>query len=106
VTVSQAIAHDAGSPETFKFVEIEVVKVVNPMRHPVRFEVFYEVGDAKELLGTFSLFPADNPGKFIVPTQGKLKSEGKLILSFILPEDAAKDDELRIDVKALKLKEN
>jgi hypothetical protein len=106
-SISQPIGRDHPSPQNYKFVEIEVVKVTNPKMHPVTFEVHYENAEREKIfLGTFSLFPSDTPGTFIVPAQGKLRSEGKLILSLVLPDDIGKDDELRVAVKKLRLKEN
>src|SRR4051794_16687395 len=56
-----------------KFVEVQVAEVVNPANAGLTFEVDFEPAGALRLrLGTFSLFPANNPGTFIVPTQGKV----------------------------------
>jgi hypothetical protein len=103
--VSQPISRDLRSPQNYAFVEVEVAKVMNPKQYPVRFEVRYDPGDGSIFFGTFSLFPADNPGTFLVPTQGKLTNTGKLTLSLILPEDTPKDAELEIIVRPLRLKE-
>lgn len=106
-TISQPMGRDLPSPKNYKFVQIEVVKAVNPKLHPVRFEVHYETADREKiLLGTFSLFPADNPGKFIVSTQGKLKGNGSLILSLVLPENIDENDTLQVSVMKIKLNEN
>ena len=102
--VSQPVVAD--SPEKYKFVEVEVVKVVNPKLHPITFEVHYEsTGRERVFLGTFSLFPADNPGKFIVATQGKVKGKGNLILSLVVPKESQDDDRLRVSTKRMKLRE-
>ncbi len=105
-TVYQPMDRDLTSPQNYKFVEVEVAKVTNPKLHPLRFEVYYETADEKTFLGTFSLFPSDNSGTFIVPTKGKLKNEGRLILSIVLPEDTERDDDLEVIVKAPRLKES
>lgn len=105
-THSQPIERGIVEPEKYKFVEVEILKATNPKLHPVTFEVHYETANREKIfLGTFSLFPSDNPGKFIVPTQGKLRAEGNLILSLILPEDSAGDDKLQIAVKKMALRE-
>ncbi|MFN0139447.1 MAG: hypothetical protein ACKVQW_05095 [Pyrinomonadaceae bacterium] len=105
-THSEPVEGGISEPEKYKFVEVEVVKAINPNLHAIAFEVHYETADRKKIfLGTFSLFPSDNPGKFIVPTQGKLKAEGNLILSLILSEDSAGDDKLQIAVKKMALRE-
>lgn len=101
-SVSQPLSRDMPSPERYKFVEVEVVKVVNPNDHPIAFEVHYDTGNGEKIfLGTFSLYPSENPGRFIVPTHGKLKNEGRLILSLSIPEDAEKDDKIEITVKEM-----
>jgi hypothetical protein len=73
------------APASFTHVQVEVKGVQNPGMHPVSFDVFFRPdGQDKFMLGTFSLYPANNPGKFIVPTQGKIKGDGVLILSLRL----------------------
>ena len=105
-SVSQPLSRDMRSPERYKFVQVEVVKVVNPNDHPISFEVHYDIGDGDRLfLGTFALYPSDNPGRFIVPTHGKLKNEGRLILSLVLPENVEKDDKLEIAVREMTFRE-
>ena len=104
-TAHQALPSDLRSPQDYKFVEVVVVEVVNPKQHAVRFEVHYRPAKGETIfLGTFSLFPADNPGKFIVATQGKLRSEGELILSLVLPEDVSASDALRITTNNMTLR--
>ena len=74
------------APASFAHVQVEVKHVVNPSLHPLSFDVFFQpAGRDKFMLGTFSLYPANNPGKFIVPAQGKVKGDGSLILSLRLP---------------------
>src|SRR4030095_14694631 len=98
-SVSQPMDRDVSSPQSYKFVEVEVVKAVNPKMHPIAFEVHYEAkGRERAFLGTFALFPSDNPGKFIVPTQGKLKNEGNIILSLEVPKEASQDADLKITI--------
>lgn len=90
--------------EGLKFVQVEVSEVNNPQKYPVKFEVSYQPKDEKKiLLGTFSLFPPNNPGKFIVPTHGKVKGEGKIILSLVVSEQAKAGDTLRVGVKRIRL---
>jgi hypothetical protein len=86
-TIEQTVDLDGMSTGAYKFVQIEVARVTNPERIPVTFEVWYQSEDkAKTFLGSFSLYPADNPGKFIVPTQGKLKNRGKILVSLVTPQ--------------------
>ena len=104
-TARQELPSDLRSPQDYKFVEVVVVDVVNPKQHAIRFEVHYRPpNEGTIFLGTFSLFPADNPGSFIVPTQGKLRSEGELILSLVLPEDVPMSDALRITTRNMTLR--
>lgn len=71
--VAQTIDLEIAEPQHKKFVKIEVVTVVNPRKIPLAFEVHYQPVKGKPfLLGTFSLFPPDNPGDFIIATEGKL----------------------------------
>ena len=85
-----------------KFVQIEVAAVTNPRRYALSFQVSYQSkNDEKIYLGSFSLYPADNPGKFIVATQGKLKSEGSLILSMVLDDKPEPGDAVKVTVKKM-----
>ena len=87
-----------------KFVQVEVTAVNNPRNLPARFDVFFQPREGEKImLGSFSLYPPNNPGRFIVPTQGKVKGEGKLILSLAKPDQAAAGDMVQVKVKQLKL---
>ncbi|HSS21395.1 MAG TPA: hypothetical protein VLL54_15070 [Pyrinomonadaceae bacterium] len=89
--------------ERAKFVRVEVVEVVNPGKHSLKFEVRYQPSSSNEkiYLGSFSLFPADNPGKFIVATQGKIKADGKILLSLVTPDKVDATDPLRVGIKKI-----
>ncbi|MGH9929109.1 MAG: hypothetical protein ACREA9_07770, partial [Pyrinomonadaceae bacterium] len=56
----------------------------------------------KLYLGSFGLYPSDNPGKFIVATQGKLKNEGAIVLTLVVPEKVDARDPVRVGVKKIK----
>lgn len=85
------------------FVQVEVVEVQNPKLHAATFKVEYQTkGNEKIFLGTFSLYPSDGPGKFIVPTQGKLKDEGAIVLSLVIPDDFQSGDVLRAGVRKMR----
>jgi len=106
-SISQPIDPKLADPQNYKFLEVEVVNVINPDKLPVQFEVYYQVENQdKILLGTFSLYPPDNPGKFIVATQGKIKPEGELILSLVLPEKTVAGNQLQITVKKIEFKKS
>jgi hypothetical protein len=72
---------DSDSKE-FDFVQIRIIQVTNPQRIAVLFEVAFLVdGGSSVRLGSFSLFPPDNPGQFIVATQHRVRSPGSILVS-------------------------
>lgn len=101
--ITQKILPDDGDPTKARFVQVEVIRVTNPQKRPAEFQVHYQpnAGD-KILLGGFSLYPPDNPGKFIVPTQGKVKAEGKLILSLVKSDRVVAGDVVEVTVRPMK----
>lgn len=101
--ITQKIGPDDGDPATARFVQVEIIKVTNPQKRPAEFRVHYQPNDGdKILLGAFSLYPPDNPGKFIVPTQGKVKAEGRLILSLVRSEQVVAGDVVKIEIRPMK----
>lgn len=64
-----------------KFVVVRITQVQNPRRVPLSFTVsFRPARGEKFTLGTFSLYPADRPGRFIVATQGKVEPSGEILV--------------------------
>ena len=103
--IEQLIDTGDGEVERSKFVQVEVAEVHNPQKYPVKFEVSYQPKDQEKIfLGSFSLFPPNNPGKFIVATQGKVKGEGKIILSMVTSEQAKASDTLKVGVKRIRFR--
>lgn len=101
--ITQKIRPDDGDPAKARFVQVEVIAVKNPQKRPAQFEVHYQPDDGEKiLLGAFSLYPPDNPGKFIVPTQGKVKAEGKLILSLVKSDQIVAGDVVEVTVRPMK----
>lgn len=101
-SVVQPIASGEMIAQGFKFVQIEVTSVVNPKKHSLAFQVDYQAqGKERIHLGSFSLYPADMPGKFIVPTQGKVQDGGTLVLSMVSPDSVARGDTVKVSVKRL-----
>ncbi|MGH9872549.1 MAG: hypothetical protein ACRD9S_08800 [Pyrinomonadaceae bacterium] len=101
-SIVQPIKSDDNA-EGNRFVQVEVVEVVNPKKHPVAFQVHYQtVANDKIYLGSFGLFPSDNPGKFIVATQGKLKNQGAIVLTLVRPDKVETEDVIRVGVKKIK----
>lgn len=90
-----------------KFVQVEVVEVKNPKNLAVTFKVEYQTeNNERVFLGTFSLYPPENPGKFIVPTEGKLRNKGAVVLTLVVPDDVKSDDVLSVAVKRMKFVSN
>lgn len=101
--ITQKIRPDDGDPSKARFVQVEVIKITNPQKRPAQFEVRYQPNDSERiLLGSFSLYPPDNPGKFIVPTQGKVKAEGTLILSLVKSDEVVAGDVVEVTVRPMK----
>jgi hypothetical protein len=87
-----------------KFVQVEIVDVDNPKRIRHVFEVHYEPPEGESvLLGTFSLFPPDRPGTFIVATEGRVRPEGTILLSLKPLDEVSGEDRLRIGMRPLRL---
>jgi len=103
-SIAQPLDPKLAGIEGYKFVQVEVAEVVNPKKYPVAFQVHYQTSTNEKIyLGSFGLYPADNPGKFIVATQGKLKKEGAIILTLVIPEEVAPTDTIKIGVKRIRL---
>ena len=101
--ITQKIRPDDGDPTKARFVQVEVIKVTNPQKRPATFAVHYQPNAGEKIrLGSFSLYPPDNPGKFIVPTQGKVKPEGTLILSLAKSDRVVAGDVVEVTVKPMK----
>lgn len=101
-SVQQAIEPEGASVQRYKFVRIEVAEVTNPKRHPLTFELRYRSkAKVDTFLGAFSLYPADNPGTFIVPTLGRLKDEGAIMLSMVTPDLVGDRDALSVTIKRM-----
>jgi hypothetical protein len=98
--VSFSAANDG--VEGAKFVQVEVAEVLNPNKYALTFEVWYQPKrNARIYLGGFSLYPADNPGKFIVPTQSKMKNEGAIVLTMVIADQAGIRDQVKVGVKKI-----
>ena len=86
-----------GFTESNQFIEIEIVEVKNPDNYPVTFEVHKKgANQAKPQLGTFSLYPNDNPGKFIVAVGENIGNGDQLIIKLVLPDGAKNKNDLTI----------
>jgi len=104
--LSQPIEPTTDAAEVAKFVQVEVAEVHNPKRYGLTFDVYYQpVNGQKVQLGSFSLYPADNPGKFIVATQGKVKNEGAIVLSMVITDKVAAGDQVKVGVKRIRFRQ-
>lgn len=102
-SVRQPIESNNKEVPSAKFVQVEVAEVVNPKKYALTFQVqYFPTSTSKIVLGSFSLYPADNPGKFIVATQGKLKNNGAIVVSMAVSEKVATNDQIRVGIKKLK----
>jgi len=96
----QRIPTGLNAPGNVKFVEINITEVMNPERIPVSFDLEFGPADGERVfLGTFSLFPPNNPGTFIVAAQGNLENTGSLILTLRPVQQVKPGDTLRIRVE-------
>jgi hypothetical protein len=103
---NREIVHPIGSeladPARQKYVRVQITDVHNPRELRLTFEVRYRFQDSKEvLLGTFALFPPNNPGNFIVATRGELRKEGAVVLSMKILDEVKPGDEVRLAMKPL-----
>ena len=88
--------------ETAKFVQVEIVSVQNPKMHTATFRVEYQTtAGEKILLGAFTLYPSDKPGTFVVATRGKVKSDGSIVVTLIIPKDYQDGDILKVGVRKI-----
>lgn len=93
-----------GDPGAFDFVQIRIVHVVNPQRIGVLFEVAFLADDgARVRLGSFSLFPPDNPGQFIVATQHRVRSSGSIVISLHTAQPVEASTPLSIGIGSIAL---
>jgi len=87
-----------------RFVQVEVAKVENPRKYALSFNVDFRDAEANSVrLGTFSLFPPDNPGTFIVPAQGKLRAGGSIAVSLVIVDTPAPDAQVRVGIGKISL---
>jgi hypothetical protein len=82
-----------------KFVLVNIDSVINPNSIPLAFMLHYRKPGEKDFyLGSFALYPPDNPGRFIVPTQGKLSEEGEIVLTMVPLQDQNAATSVRVQV--------
>jgi hypothetical protein len=101
-SIVQAI--DTATIAAARFVQVEVAQVENPRKYALSFDVDFRDPDGKVVrLGTFSLFPADNPGTFIVPVQGKVRAGGSIVVSLVTVDKPEPGAPLRVGIGKISL---
>jgi hypothetical protein len=95
---------DTAAIAAARFVRVEVAKVDNPRKYALSFNVDFRDSDGNSVrLGTFSLFPADNPGTFIVPVQHQLRTGGSIVVSLVIVDTPAPDAQVRAGIGRIEL---
>jgi len=95
---------DTAAIATARFVQVEVAKVENVEEYALSFNVdFRDPDGASVRLGTFSLFPPDNPGTFIVPVQDKLRAGGSIVVSLVIVDTPAPQARVRVGIGSIRL---
>ncbi|HST35171.1 MAG TPA: hypothetical protein VLK25_00880 [Allosphingosinicella sp.] len=86
-----------------RFVVVEVARIENEANIGLTFAVaFRPAGGTAVPLGTFSLYPADNPGRFIVATQGRVRPGGAIVVT-MQPTDPIGRAMVRVGIRQVAL---
>ena len=89
-----------------RYLEVDVTEVSNPGKVRVTFAVQEAgTGGAKVLLGTFALFPPDNPGRFLIGTRDKLKQGGSIVVEMRVLDPVGPESELRVTIGRIAFRE-
>ena len=105
-SVTMPIGPELGDAASARFVEVDIAEVLNPKKLRLTFEVHYQPKTGQKLeLGSFALFPPDNPGKFIVATRGRLRSGGAIVLSMLVLDEVAPEDRVRVEVRQISFRQ-
>ena len=96
-TTEERLGPEVAAPEARKFVQIAVTRVSNPRRVGMFFTVQFTPPEGDEIqLGSFSLFPPDNPGRFIVATRGALRTGGTVSVTLVPLQPVGDGAEIRV----------
>lgn len=97
---------ELADPASAKLVEIDISEVENPKKIRLTFEVHLQPGSGEKVeLGTFALFPPDNPGRFLVATGGRLRSGGAVVLSMVPLDEVGQQDRVRVTVRSISFRQ-
>jgi hypothetical protein len=101
-TLAYPVQVDALAPERVKFIEIKLGELRNPGRVRLVFELSYQQPmGGTTLLGTFSPFPPDNPGTYLVATRGMLRAGGTILLTMVPLDQVGPGDRVQVAVEAI-----
>jgi len=101
-SVTKPVERALFDPASAKFAEVDIAEVRNPKKIRVTFEVHFQPENGERiLLGSFALFPPDNPGRFIVPTRGRVRGGGELVLSMKVLDEVGAGDEVEVNVRRI-----
>ncbi len=100
---SGSVAEATGNPSA-RFVRVDIADVLNPELRALVFDVAYRPDQGHAIhLGTFSLYPSDHPGRFIVPTQSQVRAGGSIVVTMTVLDPARADRPLRVCVRSVTL---
>ena len=83
---------------------VRVTEVSNPDNIPLAFTIHWQTRmDEPIYLGTFSLYPPDNPGTFLVATRGKVQTGGELLIRLVPLQQVGEAARLSVHLSRLEL---
>lgn len=87
-----------------RLLSVDITAVRNPRSVDLAFQVHYRRPGAEQVyLGSFALFPPDNPGRFLVPTQGRVGRDGQIVISMEPIADQEAAGLVRVQVREVRL---
>jgi hypothetical protein len=105
-SVTKPIGPELADAASARFVEVDISEVENPKKIRLTFEVHYQSGSGERVqLGTFALFPPDNPGRFLVATKGRLRSGGAIVLSMVPLDEVGPRDRVQVKVRRISVRQ-
>lgn len=100
----QAFGSASEAAPNKRFVKVEVARVVNPALIPVSFTIHWQPHRGERAyLGSFSLFPPDNPGTFIVSTRDELTPCGDIVVKMVPLQRVDPGTKLRVQLHDISL---
>jgi len=104
LSVVYQVQHADIKPQHKKFIQVKIKSVINPSKISLSFNVYrLPITGKKSFVGTFSLFPSDNPGNFIVATQGKFKIDDQVEVALDVIDAIDKNINLQITIDSISM---